>query len=169
VAAALAALGLANARAATDQAAPTNESSSATEPLQEVTVTAQRAKLAQRITAFVSKITGPQFAGGLPRWGAPVCPLVSGLSQEQGEFIVGRVSEIARTGGVPLAGEECLPNLYILVTTQPQELLKAMAKRNFQFTFGISTEPMDGTPIVPSHVVIDEFISNLSITHILSE
>jgi hypothetical protein len=72
---------------------------------------------------------------------------------------VARISDIARAGGVPLAGKECPPNLYILVNTQPQELVKAMAKRNFRFTFGISTEPTDGTPIVPSHAVIDEFIS----------
>lgn len=134
-------------------------SSDTSEKLQEVTVTAQRAKLADRLTAFVSKITGPLFEGGLPRWGKPVCPMASGLPREQDEFIVGRVSDIARAGGVPLAAEECLPNLYILVNTQPQELLKAMAERNFRFTFGISTEPMDGTPIVPSHVVIDEFVS----------
>jgi hypothetical protein len=70
-------------------------------------------------------------------------------------------------GGVPLAGEECLPNLYILVNTHPQELLKAMAKRNFRFTFGISTEPIDGTPIVPSHVVIDEFISKPGAVRVL--
>ncbi|HEY6457365.1 MAG TPA: hypothetical protein VIY90_18980 [Steroidobacteraceae bacterium] len=158
--AALAALGLADVRAATDQSAPTNDGSSATERLQEVTVTAQRAKLADRLTAFISKISGPQFDGGLPLWGQPVCPLVSGLAQEEGEFIVGRVSDIARAGRVPLAGGKCHPNLYILVTMQPQELLKAMmTKRNFQFTFGISYEPMDGTPIVPSHIVLDDFIS----------
>jgi hypothetical protein len=150
VSAALAGLGLAGARAATGQSAPTNASSSAP---------AQRTQLAKRITAFVSKITGPLFEGGLPLWGMPVCPLVSGLAREESEFIMGRVTDIARAGGVPLAGEKCLPNLYILVNTQPQELLKAMAKRNFRFTFGISTEPMDGTPIVPSHIVIDEFIS----------
>ncbi len=135
------------------------EAAAAAEHLQEVTVTAQRANLAKRITAFVSKITGPPFEGGLPLWGQPVCPLVSGLSQEQGEFIVGRISEIARAGGVPLAGEECHPSLYVLVNRQPQELLKAMAKHDFGFTFGICTEPMDGTPIMPSHIVIDEFIS----------
>ncbi len=41
-----------------------------------------------------------------------------------------------------------------------QELLKAMtAKQNFLFTFGISIDPMDGTPIAASHIVIDDFIS----------
>jgi hypothetical protein len=167
VATTLAALASQGAWAEADGSAPSaatshsaGTSSETSETLQEVTVTAQRAKLAQRITAFVSKITGPLFEGGLPLWGTPVCPLVSGLAREDGEFIMGRVSDIARDGRVPLAGGKCHPNLYIMVTMQPQELLKTMmAKQNFRFTFGISTEPMDGTPIVPSHVVIDEFIS----------
>ncbi len=95
-----------------------------------------------------------------PLWGQPVCPLVSGLDQEEGEFIVGRVSDIARAGRVPLAAGKCHSNLYILVTKRPQELLRVMvAENNFRFTFGISAEPMDGTPIVPSHVVIDDFVS----------
>ena len=116
--------------AATTHSAET--SSDTSEKLQEVTVTAQRAKLADRLTAFVSKISGPLFDGGLPLWGQPVCPLVSGLAREEDEFIVGRVSDIARAGRVPLVGGKCHPNLYILVTLQSQALLKAMmAKQNF--------------------------------------
>ncbi|MEJ0005484.1 MAG: hypothetical protein WDM77_03630 [Steroidobacteraceae bacterium] len=156
---ALATLPICQVPAATGHVDTNHDASTVTEPLQEVTVTAQREKLADRLTAFVGKITGPVFDGGLPLWGMPVCPLVSGLPQEQGEFVLARVSEIARAGRVPLAAERCQPNLYILVNTHPQELLKTMAKRNFQFTFGISVEPMDGTPIVPSHIIIDEFIT----------
>ncbi len=121
VSAALAALGLADARATTDQPAPKNDGSSATEPLQEVTVTAQRAKLVDRLTEFVSKISGPQFDGGLPLWSPPVCPRLPArvwLAQDENEFIVGRVSDIARVGRVPFARGKCHPNLYILVTPQ---------------------------------------------------
>jgi hypothetical protein len=112
--AALAVLGFSDAPAATDQSAPA--SASATEKLEEVTVTAQRAALAKRVTAFVNQIRGPLFEGGLTRWGEPVCPLVSGLPRDEGEFMLGRISDIARAVGVPLAGEKCCPNLYILVT-----------------------------------------------------
>lgn len=72
-----------------------------------------------------------------PRWSvSPVCPLVSGLSREEGEFILTRLSEIARGAGAPLAGEDCSPNLYILVATDPKGLLREMEKRNRAFTFG---------------------------------
>jgi hypothetical protein len=85
---------------------------------------------------------------GVARWRkSPVCPLVSGLPAPEGEFILERISDIARAAGVPLAGEHCRANLYILVTRQPRELLEAMAKRNRAFTFSSATP-----------FVVDEFI-----------
>jgi hypothetical protein len=120
------------------------------EPFQEVTVTAHRAELAARVSKFVDEIADRENGEGLPRWKAPVCPLVSGLPRQEGEFILGRVSEIARTAAVPLARENCRPNLYILVHPRPARLFQAMEKRNFGFTFG-------DDPPAPS--VIDRFMA----------
>jgi hypothetical protein len=73
---------------------------------------------------------------GSSRWQTPpVCQLVSGLPQSEGEFIAARVSEIARAAKVPLGGDHCQPNLYILVSADPKGLLKGMEERNRQFTF----------------------------------
>ncbi|HEY6455016.1 MAG TPA: hypothetical protein VIY90_06980 [Steroidobacteraceae bacterium] len=74
---------------------------------------------------------------------------MSGLSQQEGEFILGRVSEIARTAGVPRAREHCRPNLFILVTADPKGLLQGWDNRNGmrRLVFG------DATPFVT-----DEFI-----------
>lgn len=109
-------------------------------PLPEVTVqaqrSAQRAELAPKVLAFVSQIASLDGGEGLARWQAPVCPLVSGLPREEGEFILWRVSEIARAAGAPLAGDRCHPNLYIVVTTRPTELLQAMEQRKRPVTFG---------------------------------
>lgn len=117
------------------------------EKLQEVTVTANRARLTSRVRKFVNKIVTPENNGqdGIARWQAPpVCPLVSGLTQQEGEFILERLSDIAREAEVPLAGEHCRPNLYVLVTSQPKELLRAMEKRNRPFTFGYDTFGANG-------------------------
>ena len=112
--------------------------------LQEVTVTAHRIELEKRVSEFVSQIAAAANEEGLPRWKAPVCPLVSGLTEEESEFIVGRVLEIAREVGAPLAGKNCHPkNLYILVHPHPKELLQAMAKRNRAFTVGNDDTPPD--------------------------
>jgi hypothetical protein len=105
-------------------------------PQGQVTITG-RAELEPRITAFVNMIAGSYIdAEGLARWVKNVCPLVSGLTAEQGEFILERLSDIARAADISLAAENCRPNVYILVTNQPQELLSKMDKRNHMFTFG---------------------------------
>jgi hypothetical protein len=110
---------------------------------------ALRAELAPKVSAFVYGIAFLERGYGLARWERPLCPLVSGLTREEGEFILARVSEIAHSIGVELAGENCRrPNLYILVTTRPKELLQGMEKRNRIFTFGVDALP----------AVIDEFI-----------
>jgi hypothetical protein len=113
----------------------------------EVTVTASRAELAPRVLKFVDQIAVRQNDEGLPRWQDPVCPLITGLSRPEGEFTLGRISEIANAAKVPLAGEHCRPNLFIFVTTQPLQLLQAMANQKRIVTFG------DATP-----TVVDEFI-----------
>jgi hypothetical protein len=117
--------------------------------LEEVTVTARRAELAPRVTKFVNHIVELENAEGLPLWKGPVCPLVSGLSPEEGEFIHARVSQIALAAGVPHAGEKCRPNLFVLVTADPKGLLQEWDNRNGmrRLVFGEAT---------PS--VTDEFI-----------
>jgi hypothetical protein len=135
------------ASAATGHSAGT--SADAAEQLQEVTVTAHRAELAPRVANFVNHIAALENEEGLPRWQKPVCPSVSGLSRQDGEFMLARISEIARQAGVPLAGERCRANLYVLVHPRPKELLLAMEKRNWVYTFGRETHPIE----------IDEFIA----------
>ena len=111
-------------------------------------MTATRAQLAPRVAKFVNQIAAQHNDEGLPRWQDPVCPLISGLPREEGEFMLGRISEIARAAGVPLAGERCRPNLFIFVTGQPVQLLRAMDKHKRMGTFG------DATP-----TTVDEFIN----------
>jgi hypothetical protein len=156
----LAAVAAANVAAAEQSPAdsPTASSTGETEQLQEVTVTAkhlqldwaQRNELVQKSIRFVFGITAVDEYGEYPpRWIKPVCPLVSGLPREQGEFVFARVSEIARIAGAPLGNEECHPNLYIFVTAQPKELLRYMKKRQYLAIFGSATS---------SHV--DQFIND---------
>jgi len=142
----------ADAWAATDQSPPaTAPSSSASETLQEVTVTAQRARLAKRVSKFVDQIASraDENDEGLPLWDTPVCPSVTGITRQEGEFLLWRISEIARGAGVPVAGENCRPNLFVFVTSEPKQLLEAMAKRKRAVTFGISARPL----------TVDEFIA----------
>jgi hypothetical protein len=116
-------------------------------PLPQVTISARRA-LQRKLSSFVYGITDLHNAEGVPRWNEPVCPLVAGLPREEGEFILGRVSEIARAAQVPLAGEHCLPNLHVLVSPDPEHDLKELHGRGRLVLFGYA--PLS---------VVDEFIS----------
>jgi hypothetical protein len=115
--------------------------------LPEAARVAQRAELEPKVEDFLSQIAAPGNEEGLARWNQGICPQVTGLSRDEGEFILGRISEIGRAAGAPLAEERCRPNLYIFVTTQPKELLRGMKQRNFAFAFG---------NVAPA--VVDEFI-----------
>jgi hypothetical protein len=130
--------------AATEQSSAPQSQSRA---LSEVTVIAQRIKLESQVASFVYGVAALENDEGLARWHAPVCPLVAGLTRQDGEFVLDRISEIARAAGVALAGEKCRANLYVFVTSQPTELLRAMEKRNYSVTFG------DAAPFR-----VDEFI-----------
>jgi hypothetical protein len=110
---------------------------------------ALRAELEPKLHSFVNGTLSLAKGEGVAAWRRPVCPLVAGLPQLEGEFILARLSEVARVAGVPLAGENCRPNLYILVNTRPKELLQGMEKRNWVYTFGADAYPLE----------IDEFIN----------
>jgi hypothetical protein len=99
-------------------------------PLDQVTVEAHRQALEERVSAYVQKLAHPSIDRSLRRWIVPVCPLVAGLTQPQGEFMLARLSEIARRVGVPLAGEKCSPNLDIVATEDPIGLLKSWRHRD---------------------------------------
>ena len=57
------------------------------------------------------------------RWDSAVCPLVAGLTREQGDFILARITQAALAAHVPLAGSRCRANLFVVVTDRPRRLL----------------------------------------------
>ncbi len=126
--------GVAAEQTATSAAA--TSSASRPESLDEVTIRARRAELARKVSKFVNQIAATENAEGLPRWNEPVCPLVTGLPRQEGEFILERVSQIARATAVPLAGERCRPNLYIVVTSDPKKALEGLDHRHRLLVFG---------------------------------
>lgn len=105
----------------------------AEEPIPPISVEAQRKheQLEHDVNAFVSAaVTQPKsvYHQSLERWNIKVCPQVAGVSREQGEFVLARLSEIARNAGVPLAGEACEPNFRIIITAQPAAFLDKLGK-----------------------------------------
>jgi hypothetical protein len=99
-------------------------------PLDQVTVEAHRQALEARVTTYVQTLAHVDREESLKRWKEPMCPLVAGLAQAQGEFMLARISDIARRAAVPLGDEHCRPNFYIVATADPEELLKAWKQRD---------------------------------------
>ncbi|MGC1520950.1 MAG: hypothetical protein WA803_05365 [Steroidobacteraceae bacterium] len=100
--------------------------------LDQITVEArrERALLEHQVSSFVSAISAAPFQEALARWKTPICPAVAGLPRGHGEFVLTRISKIATDSGVPLAPENCRGNFYVVVTADPDALLKAWIKRD---------------------------------------
>jgi hypothetical protein len=100
------------------------------------TITVQSARerdlVRRQIRHYVSAITVPSYEVSLGRWEKrePLCPLVAGLSNDDAEYLLTRLSHIAATAGAPLAPEHCNANFYVIVTSEPEELIKAWNERD---------------------------------------
>ena len=114
---------------AQDPATP-GSSSDSRQGMDSVTVEAKRdGQLKSRISEFVAGLVVRYGNNSLERWNTPICPLVAGLPSERGEFILARVSQIARDSHAPLAAEHCTPNLFVMVTDDPDLLLEKWSQR----------------------------------------
>jgi hypothetical protein len=91
-----------------------------------------RAALENDVRNFVNALVTKPGDESLARWQLqiPLCPLVAGLPASDGEYILTRVSTVARMVGAPLAPEHCKANLMIVVTSDPEGVLKAWSKRD---------------------------------------
>jgi hypothetical protein len=106
-----------------------------------------RAAVEREVRSFVNAIAVKPGDESLARWQSqiPLCPLVAGLPGNDGEFILSRVSKIAAAAGAPLAPEHCKGNFFVIVTSDPEGVIKAWSKRDVRM-FGDETD-QGGTKI----------------------
>jgi hypothetical protein len=99
--------------------------------LDTVTVEARKqSEIKSQISKFVAGAVFTYLNDSLERWDTPICPLVAGLPREGGEFVLARLSEIARDSHAPLGPEHCRPNLYVVITDDPDFLLEKWSSRD---------------------------------------
>lgn len=91
-------------------------------------VTIQALRVRNKLTSVVDHFVFSTLVwfghDGYPRWNTPVCPLVAGLTREQGDFILVQITRAARAAHVPLAGKGCHANLFVMATSRPHLLLR---------------------------------------------
>jgi hypothetical protein len=100
--------------------------------LDTITVEAQRKhdQLQHEVQEFVDSALLHNGDESNAKWVIPICPLVAGLSKDQGEFLLTGISSIANTAGARLASGNCDPNLLVVVTNEPDRLLAGWNKHN---------------------------------------
>jgi len=78
----------------------------------------------QNVTDFIEAHTAITHLGKIARWEDGVCAGLTGLPAGFTKFILGRIKEVATTAGAPVdANAACKPNIQIIFTTKPQDLL----------------------------------------------
>jgi hypothetical protein len=144
--------GLPNGVGATPPAAvpPDVEPQAATEPepVPQVVIEAQRQALEHRLFHFVTTITKQVGSyESLARWHHKVCPLVAGLPQDRGEFVLSRISTIAASAGAPLGPSDCKANLFVFFTADPTKLLRTLVSRDAGRFVALSGQRADAAAI----------------------
>jgi hypothetical protein len=111
----------------TPETAPSPTSATADTELESVTVEARRRRerIDKQVSEFVYSIAGPGKVESLARWNVPVCVATAGLTAAEADFVKKRITQIAADADVPVGGPACGPNFAVIVTTEPEKLLKA--------------------------------------------
>ena len=104
---------------------PGSSSTPGTE-LESVIVEAQRRRelVNEQVSQFVYSIVGSGKVESLARWNVPVCVATAGLTTAEADFVKKRIAQVAAGAGVPLGGPDCGPNFVVIVTPEPEKLLK---------------------------------------------
>jgi len=95
-------------------------------PTENVTVTGSRRVLHEFTKTFA---TPTMITGKMARWERRLCPVVAGQNPHFTAFITQRIKYIALAVGAPVNTDaSCTPNIDIVFTTAPQDLLDAVSK-----------------------------------------
>ena len=67
------------------------------------------------------------------RFTRPACPAVFGLAPQQAEFVAGRMRQVAKAGGVPLANQPCDANVIVIVTSDKTATIEALHQKHADY------------------------------------
>lgn len=95
--------------------------------IDDVVVEARR--LEDFIGDFVEAVGEPPRRRGLARWHEPICVGVVNLRAERAQYIVDRVSDVARDLGVEAGEPGCRANVMIAATADAPALARALVER----------------------------------------
>lgn len=101
-----------------------------TPPQENVTVTATKSR--EMLDKFAKAFTTPtKLTGKIARWEKGICPVAVGQEPAFTAFVTARVKAIAMAAGAPVSdAKSCTPNVEIVFTNAPQDLLDNIRKND---------------------------------------
>lgn len=93
-------------------------------PDEEIVVTGSRGDPVAAFVEAVTVDTDEQIA----RFATPICPISLGLPPGHGEFIEGRIRQVADHLGIGSAGSDCLPNVIVIVADQGGDFVQRLRR-----------------------------------------
>jgi len=98
-------------------------------PLESVIVSATRPSEAVIDSFIFSRAAPTRVTGKLARWKKGICPQTIGLGDRFAKYVTDRIREVAAAAGAPVDSDaSCKPNIEVVFTTTPQELLDNIRK-----------------------------------------
>lgn len=99
-------------------------------PPESITVTSVKPS-DETILKFVKTRGEPTYVlGRMARWTLKICPLTIGLGDKYAKYVTQRIRDIAKAIGAPVNTDPgCRPNIEVVFTTTPQDLMVNVRNR----------------------------------------
>lgn len=150
----IAVLALTGSAALAQQAPPRQSKPASALPPESITVLAVKPS-PEAIQDFIKTRTAPtRVLGRMARWDKGICPLTIGLGTTYAKYVTQRIRDIAATVGAPVNSDPaCRPDIEVVFTTTPQELLDNVQKRQSLFLGYANTTAQTAQLATVSHPI----------------
>jgi hypothetical protein len=100
--------------------------------IESVIVTAPALRPEKALDNFIISHAAPSpLLNKIARWKTGICPITIGLTPKLNLYVTQRIIRVAMMAGAPLDSKEpCRPNVSVLATPQPQELLDMLRTKH---------------------------------------
>lgn len=82
---------------------------------------------------FVRALTPATVGGQLSRFERSICPIVTGLPQQQREAVADRMRRVAQAAGIRTGGNSCVPNVVVVVTQDKNVFVQALRRTHSDY------------------------------------
>lgn len=107
----------------------------------EIVVTGEKTtkeEIAELIKSTMAIPKGGRHEGQYARFPGAVCPKVTGLSEQNNQQVEQRMRGVALAADMSVAGEQCSPNVYVIVVADGNEAIEMLRKKRSRLFGGMS-------------------------------